>query len=282
MQTVSLTWQQAAELGGGLAVLGAGLRAVPRRRVRAVAPFFVETAILALLYAMWQLAGEWSVAGAAGAFRRAHTIMRVEQDVGMPSEHDVQHLVLGHRLLVEAANLYYATMHFTTMLVFLVWLFVRHRDRYRPVRATLAWTTLACLVIQLMPVAPPRLLPGFVDTGLTYNQSVYDRGLEVDQLSAMPSVHVAWAMLVGWYAVRVTRSRWRWLAALHAAVTAFVVVATANHWWLDGIVATAALVVCAWLRVAGSGAARAALARWRRSRPGPPTPRSPEPVTAVQ
>ena len=29
-------------------------------------------------------------------------------------------------------------------------------------------------------------------------------------------------------------------------VTVFVVVVTGNHWWLDGIVAVAILVACAW------------------------------------
>ena len=64
-------------------------------------------------------------------------------------------------------------------------------------RTVLAWTTLCCLLIQLIPVAPPRMIPGIgiVDTGLRYNQSVYSHGLPIDQLSAMPSVHVAWAVL---------------------------------------------------------------------------------------
>ncbi len=88
-------------------------------------------------------------------------------------------------------------MHFTMMFVFLIWLFWRYRDRYRPVRTTMAWTTFFCLVIQLLPVAPPRMLPGFVDTAMLYNQSVYSNGLAADQLSAMPSVHVAWAVVVG-------------------------------------------------------------------------------------
>jgi hypothetical protein len=154
------------------------------------------------------------------------------------------------------------------MFVFLIWLFVRHRDKYRPVRATMAWTTLFCLFIQLVPVAPPRMFAGFVDTAARYDQSVYNHGLAADQLSAMPSVHVAWAVVVGWYAVRISTSRWRWIAAGHTAMTVFVVVATANHWWLDGIVATAVLIVCAWGRYWSSQAWRAALSRFRAS-PGP-------------
>jgi hypothetical protein len=138
-------------------------------------------------------------------------------------------------------------MHFTGLFVLLLWVFLRRRHAYARVRTTLVLTTFACLLIQLLPVAPPRLLDGYVDTADRYGQSVYGFGLAPDQLSAMPSVHVAWAVLVGWYAWRLTRSKWRWLAVAHALVTMFVVVCTANHWWLDGVVAIAVLVACAWL-----------------------------------
>ena len=53
----------------------------------------------------------------------------------------------------------------------------------------------------------------------------------------MPSVHVAWALLVGFGAVMVSSSRSRWLVLAHPIVTVLVVVATGNHFWLDGIVA---------------------------------------------
>jgi hypothetical protein len=172
----------------------------------------------------------------------------VEHDVHLPSEASVQRLITGHSILTQGANLYYASMHFTALFAFLIWLFVRHRDRYGPIRTNLALATLVCLVIQLLPVAPPRLLDGYVDTAAKYGQSVYALGFGADELSAMPSVHVAWAVLIGWYAARVSRSRWRWVGALHAAITVFVVVSTANHWWLDGIVAVAVLVACAWAR----------------------------------
>ena len=149
--------------------------------------------------------------------------------------------MLPYRFVVEGANLYYATMHLTTMGIFLVWLFLRHRDRYRPVRTTLALTTLGCLLVQFVPVAPPRMLPGFVDTGTRYGQSVYSNGLPIDQLSAMPSVHVAWAALVGYFVWQCSPSRWRFIGPLHFVLTVLVVVVTGNHWWLDGIVAVAIL-----------------------------------------
>jgi len=37
--------------------------------------------------------------------------------------------------------------------------------------------------------------------------------------------------------ITASRSRWRWLAAGYPLLTMLVVVVTANHFWLDGIVA---------------------------------------------
>src|SRR5262249_12898099 len=149
---------------------------------------------------------------------RGRWIERFDDRLPLPSEQWTQHMVIGHKLLIQGANLYYAAMHMTTMLIFLIWLFVRHREQYRPVRQVMAWTTLGCLLIQMMPVAPPRMFPPIVDTGLLYDQSVYSSGLAVDQLSAMPSVHVAWAVLIGWYVWRISPSRWRWIGPAHAVL----------------------------------------------------------------
>ncbi|MDT4917784.1 MAG: hypothetical protein QOH89_2484 [Pseudonocardiales bacterium] len=268
MQTVGLTWQHSFEVAGVLMVGGTIAATSAGRVVRAVGAFARETAVIGVLYGLWQLAGEISVTGTDGALRRAHWIEDVERYLPLPSERSVQQAVLGNSSLIHAANLYYASMHMTMMLTFLIWLFVRHRDRYRPVRQVMAWTTLGCLLVQLLPVAPPRMLPGYVDTGLAYGESVYSNGLPIDQLSAMPSVHVAWAVIVGYYTWRISTSRWRVLGPVHAVLTILFVVVTGNHWWLDGIVAVAILVVCAWGVCGVRTAWRAALMRRSALRPG--------------
>lgn len=263
MQTVGLTWQHSGETAAVLALAGGALSLSRRRVVQVAGAVARETAVIGVLYGLWQLAGEISLTGTGAAFSRSLWIQRFEAHLPLPSEHTAQQLLLGHRYVVEAANLYYAGMHFSVMLGFLLWLFLRHRDRYRPIRHVMAWTTLACLAVQMLPVAPPRMLPGFVDTGMLYDQSVYSNGLPIDQLSAMPSVHVAWAVLVGWYAWRVSPSRWRWAGPAHAVLMVFIVTATANHWWLDGIVAVLLLSASAW---AVHGARRAwAVVRARRA-----------------
>jgi PAP2 superfamily protein len=282
VQTVGLNWQHSFEVAAALTVAGSAMALTSQRAVRAVGAFARETAVVGVLYGLWQLAGRISVTGTEGAYRRAHEIQDAERWLPLPSERSMQQLVLGHRQVVEAANLYYAAMHMTTMLLFLIWLFVRHRDRIRPVRQVMAWTTLGCLLVQLVPVAPPRMLPGIVDTGLRYGQSVYSNGLPIDQLSAMPSVHVAWAVVVGYYAWRVSTSRWRYLGPAHAVVTILVVVVTGNHWWLDGIVAIAILAVCAWGVHGVRTGSRWLITRLRgRETADAPAPPEPEPVAVA-
>ena len=41
----------------------------------------------------------------------------------------------------------------------------------------------------------------------------------------------------------ITRTKWRWLWLLHPIITFAVVVATANHYWLDGIVSLILLTI---------------------------------------
>ncbi len=219
----------------------------PKGRVWTEArPFALEISLILVLYALWRIAGQLSVLHTDGAEARGRDIWNVEQTLHLPSELAVQRAVLPHPWLVQAANVYYAVVHVPALIAMLIWLFVRHRDRYPAVRNTLALLTGACLLVQLVPVMPPRLMSslGFVDTGHLYGQSVYTalgRGAS-DQLSAMPSLHVGWALLVGIVVVVASTSRWRWIVLAHPALTISVVVVTANHWWMDGIVAALILV----------------------------------------
>lgn len=267
MQNIQLGWQPSAVLSAALfagAAAAGRLRSSPMVRAE---PYLRESAIVAALYGLWQLAGSVSVLGTAGAFSRGRTILGWERSWRLPSELSTQRLITGRPLLEQGANWYYAAMHFTALGAILLWLFIRHRERYRGVRNVVVLLTASSVAIQLIPVAPPRLLPrsGFVDTAARFGESVYNvSGISVDQLAAMPSVHVGWSLLVAWSVLGISRSRYRWAVLVHPALTAFVVVATATHFWLDGIVAAVLLVasisVVRWvpgLRAAPSAASAA-------------------------
>jgi hypothetical protein len=237
-----LSWQDAIIVACCLAVVAA----VIRYRWGRWPGVITEAGLLFGLYALWQFAGSFTVMSQAGAVSRGRWLWHAERILHLPSETSVQRLFLPHPLLVQAFNLYYDTLHFAVLGACLVWLYVRHRDAYPAIRNTVALFTGASLLIQLIPVAPPRLLPGtgLVDTAVRYGQSVYSwhGGFNADEFSAMPSVHVGWALIVAVAVITASRRRWRWLAAGYPVLTMLVVVVTANHFWLDGIV-SALLVV---------------------------------------
>jgi PAP2 superfamily len=179
----------------------------------------------------------------AAAFANAREVWHIERWLHLPMEQDVQGWLLHSVRLAELANTYYAVVHFPATVAFLVWMFLRRPAHYFWVRRTLIILTAASLVGHVaFPLTPPRMQPGlgFVDTGALFGPNVYGPpagGSIANQFAAMPSLHIGWAMLVAIGLIASTRSRWRWLWLAHPVITILVVVATANHWWLDGIVA---------------------------------------------
>lgn len=232
-----LPWTDAAALAGAGA---AATAATGGGRAPRLHPWGRELTLMLALYGLWQYAGAWSLGRVAAARSRGLAIWRLERHLHLPSERDLQGLLLHHHLLARLADEWYAEVHVPALGVALVWLFVRHRERYAPVRTAVVAVTAASLAVALWPVAPPRLLPQLhvADVAALVGPSTYAGGAPgIDQLSAMPSLHVGWALLVAGAVVWAGRSRWRWLALAHPAVTVWVVVATGNHFWADGIVA---------------------------------------------
>jgi hypothetical protein len=188
-----LPWNYAAVLT--VVVAAVAWRARGWRRATAQ-----ELALVLGLYTLWRFAGALALRKVHGAEDHARALWHLEQWLHLPSELTVQRQVIHHPLVVQFLNGYYAIVHVPAMVAVLVWLFFWHRDRYAWVRNTLALLTATCLLLHFIPMAPPRLLPesGLVDTGLAYGQSVYGpggaHGLS-NQLAAIPSVHVGWALL---------------------------------------------------------------------------------------
>lgn len=247
MIDLALSWRQAAAAAAGLCAVSVTLRAVRSPRRAGWVALTQESGLVLGLYALWQFAGSFTVIGPGGALARSAWIWHVERLMHLPSETTVQRLFLPHPLLIQFFNLYYDSLHFPALIACMVWLFAWHRDAYRQMRTTLVIFTAASLVVQLIPVAPPRMMPatGLVDTGILYHESVYNTvaGFDPDQLSAMPSVHIGWAILVAIAVIGTARTRWRWLAVLYPVLTTLTVVVTANHFWLDGIVAAILLAL---------------------------------------
>ncbi|WP_328998417.1 phosphatase PAP2 family protein [Kribbella sp. NBC_00709] len=205
-----------------------------------------EVALLAALFGVYNLGRFLSAEHSGSAIRHAHELIRWEAWLGLPSEATLQHHALQVDGLARIANLFYATVHFPLTAMVLLWLMIRRPAEYGKARWALASLTgLALIGHMFFPLAPPRMMPGWVDTGVLLGQSVYGPSTHsgiANQFAAMPSLHVGWALMVAVFLIRATRSRWRWLWIAHPLLTFFVVVVTANHYWLDGLVAIALAV----------------------------------------
>jgi PAP2 superfamily len=204
-----------------------------------VLPELVWMLVLVFGYSLARL----FVVDPATGYRNAFHLWALERDLHLPSETAVQHLALHWPEVLHAASDYYAYAHFPVTSVFLAWVYVfRHRS-WRWVRNGITGFTAAALLIEaLLPMAPPRLVPAFgmEDVAARLGESVYPASTSsgvANQFAAMPSVHFGWALLVGVGVVLLTRWRWRWLALLHPGITLAVITLTANHYWLDSVVA---------------------------------------------
>jgi hypothetical protein len=251
------TWSQAAVaamVSGAIAL--ALRRARPSRWGEVVGPAALEFAFVASLYSIWRMAKNLPLTQADGAIDRAYDIVAAQEFFHLPSELSLQRFVLDHEWLAWFSAHYYAVAHVPGIVIFLVWLFARHRDVYPRWRNALAIVTAFCLFIRFVKVAPPRFLTelGYVDVSVIYGIDVYGAaGTGVSsQFAAMPSLHVAWAAVVAFGALSASTSRWRWIGMAHLVLTMLVIAATGHHWWLDGIVALAllwvALQIDAWGR----------------------------------
>jgi hypothetical protein len=202
----------------------------------------------------------------APAVDRAHALVGVERFLGLHWEHQVNRLFVNVDVLGLLGSYWYATAHYVVTAVVLVWLYRRGPTTYLPARrALLLATVLGLALYLLLPMAPPRLSPGYVDVlslnsadGWWGSEASAPRGLGgfTNQLAAFPSLHAGWALWVALAIRSATTSRaWRAFGWTHAAITAVVVVGTGNHWVLDAVVGWL-VVVAAWFVAAHRGTPR--------------------------
>jgi len=179
------------------------------------------------------------------ALHNARGVIDLERSLGVFSEARLQDLVVGSTALVRFLNAYYLVAHVVVTAAAFVWLYVRHPAGYRRFRNVMVVITVVGMSVHLLfPLAPPRMLPrfGFVDTARIFGPASYGAGSPykgfANQFAAMPSLHFGWALVIAWVAIMISSSRWRYLVLAHPVLTLAAIVLTANHYWLDAVVAT--------------------------------------------
>src|SRR5215475_1116472 len=206
-------------------------------------PLWRELAIGLILFGCYSLVANLSSLGRdRAAERKGRAILDFERAAHISWDETLNHWIVPHHVLRIAANYEYAYTYILSALILVAWLYVRRPETYRWARNSfLVMNVLAFICFVVYPVTPPRLLvgEGFVDT-VTLGHTVGSWGTPLvghaNQLAAMPSLHIAWAVWVSVVLACVSGAKWvQGVSALHVLVTALVIFATANHYVSDAL-----------------------------------------------
>ena len=182
--------------------------------------------------------------GRRQAERNAGRIVALERRLGVHVEPDLQRLVLPYRRLVHVLNLGYGVLNFGLTIGYLLRLFRRRDPRFHRLRlATVITFAGAQPAFLWFPTSPPRSLDHMIDTIAEVSRLDLDSGpisKLYHPLAAMPSIHVAFAVVTAAGIAETSESRLtRTLAPGYAPLVALVVFVTANHYVLDAVAGAA-------------------------------------------
>jgi membrane-associated phospholipid phosphatase len=215
---------------------------------------------------------------AAEAFENARHVIALEHHLGVFVEPHVQAWAMSKTWIIDGASWMYLNTHFIVTTCTLAFIYLCRNHHFYFVRNMFMVAMGIALVGYLVyPTAPPRMLPewGFSDSvaDLTGVNDSASANLLVNPYAAVPSMHVAFALMLAVPMMRMARHRWvKVVWFFYPAIMTFVVISTANHFVFDA--ATGAVTAAA-----SALAAQALFARvrpeawaWRPEEVGAPTP----------
>jgi PAP2 superfamily protein len=206
---------------------------------------------------------------ASAAFQHARDLIQIERTLHVFVEPSVQAWASGSHALMDVSSWLYVNAQTSVTLAALIYLYLRHNGSFYFVRNMLVIAMAIALVgYAVFPTAPPRFLPewGFIDsvsdlTGMHVSHASASMTALFNPYAAVPSMHVAFALMIGWPLASLSRTRlasvlWR----LYPLLIAFVIVATANHFILDALLGALTAGVSA---IGARQLARVRPAAWR-------------------
>jgi membrane-associated phospholipid phosphatase len=232
-----------------------------------------QVALFGLAYLAYRLVRGLVEGEANTAFAHALDVISLELSLHIFIEPSIQTWASGSKLVMDFCSWMYVNAQTTVTLAGLVYLYVRHNKSFYFVRNMFMIAMLIALIgYTVFPTAPPRFLPewGFIDsvsnfTGVHVDHASATMNALVNPYAAVPSMHVAFALMIGWPLARLSKHRIvkaLWIA--YPFLMAFVIVATANHFIFDAVLGALTAGVSAygaiWL-------ARARPQVWRFSAP---------------
>jgi PAP2 superfamily protein len=221
------------------------------RRADGRAPLWIELAVIGWLFWLYDVINDWAPIRQLLAVRNAMGVLSLEHSLHLDPELALNRWLAAHSVVAVPASYYYFFAHAVVTFGVLAWLWWSRPALYIRLRTQLVIINLiAFVVFWRYPLAPPRMFPGlgYHDVIATSHALVsWHSGAlvhDADQLAAMPSLHVAWAAWCGlalWQLYR--RRAVAVLAIAYPLLTAFVVIATGNHYLLDVIAGFATVLL---------------------------------------
>lgn len=257
-------WEAAPSAENDLARVSA-VRAVLRSSYARVFPqgpldVLRQVVLFATAYYAYRLTRGWidGPQGAAIAFDNARDLIHIEYSLGLFIEPDVHRFFREIDPLIWVANIIYMNAQTVVVLAALVYIYLAHNERFYFVRNMFVVSMAIALIgYVVFPTAPPRFFfaeYGFIDTVSQFTDVEKEDSVNAlfNPYAAVPSMHCAFAIMIGFTLARVCKTRVaRTLWAIYPFVMTWVVVVTANHWWLDAALgaatAAASAYAAAWL-----------------------------------
>jgi len=238
-----------------------------------------ELALLGAVYLLYTQTRLLTGGSHEQAMSNARAVLKAERGLGLAPERWLNHLFSARQYLAIPSDYAYASLHYVVTLAVVIWLWRAHPRAYLAGRRTLVTATLVALLgYWLLPLAPPRMLPGFVDTMARYggygwwgDSASAPKGLGAltNQLAAMPSLHVGWAIWCGWQLWRHAKHGIsRTFGVVYPLLAVVVVIGTGNHYLADAVAGLVVLLVGGVLTRFGTSLWR----RFRRALPESPVP----------
>ena len=228
-----------------------------------------QLALFAGAYYLYRLVRGF-VDGQAGlAFENARTLVDFERSIGLFFEPGLQGWARGQEWILAWANWMYVNSHFVVTTTFLIWLYIARNYAFYYVRNMfMVAMTLALAGYLVYPTAPPRFLPewGFTDTVAQFVGEGASNSASVlyNPFAAVPSMHVAFALMIAIPAIILVKHRvLKVLWGIYPLVVTFVVMVTANHFWLDAALGAVVAAVSAYAASAAFARARPEAWAWR-------------------
>ncbi len=203
-----------------------------------------QVTLFGVAYLAYRLVRGMVEGRATSAFTHARELISVERGLHFFVEPSVQAWASGSHLVMEVTSWLYVNAQTSVTVAVLIYLYLRHNGSFYFVRNMFMVAMLIALAsYSLFPTAPPRFMPewGFLDsvasfTGVHVSHASPAASALLNPYAAVPSMHVAFALMIGWPLARLVR--WRALRAwwlLYPLLMTFVIVVTANHFLTDAL-----------------------------------------------